>query len=71
VLMMGTLWKNNINFVKDLPTIHANSIINCNYSFWERKYETLLPYRPSYTELANSVLKERIRFVRKLKIRLY
>jgi hypothetical protein len=27
VLIMKTLWKNNLNLVQDVPTIHRNSII--------------------------------------------
>ena len=31
LIMKKTLWKNNLDFVKDVPTIYVN--YNCNYSF--------------------------------------
>ena len=27
VLIMDTLWKNNLNFVKDVPIVHVNFVI--------------------------------------------
>jgi len=45
--MRETLWKNNINFVKDVPVVYINLIILV-IIVSEKKYKALLSCRPSY-----------------------
>jgi hypothetical protein len=43
LIMKETWWKNNLNFVKDVPMVHVNFIaIVIRVS--EKKYEALLSY---------------------------
>jgi len=33
LIMNKGLWKNKLNFVKDVPMVYLNFIYNCNFSF--------------------------------------
>jgi hypothetical protein len=46
LILKETLWKNNLNFVKDLPMTYVD-LIRTYCSFWEKKWETLLSYQPA------------------------
>jgi hypothetical protein len=43
-----TLWKNNLNFVEDVPKIYVNFIITVIIVSEREKKEALLSYRPWY-----------------------
>jgi hypothetical protein len=45
VLIMETLWKNNLNFVKDVPMIYVSFIITV--IIVSEKKQAMLSYHPS------------------------
>ena len=47
-MIMGTLWKNNFNFVREVSMIYANFIITV---VLRKKLEALLSYRVSVNVL--------------------
>ena len=50
LIVKETLWKNNLNFVKDVPMIYVNFIITVIIvSEGEKKKVMLLLYQPSYS----------------------
>jgi len=46
-----TLWKNNINSVKDVLVVYVHFIITVITEYEKTKLETLLSYRPSYNNV--------------------
>jgi hypothetical protein len=46
MIMQETLWKNNLNYVKDVPLIHVHFIIAVTV-VPEKKKEAFLSYRTS------------------------
>ena len=47
LLIMDTLWKNNLNFVKDVPIVHVNFVITV-IIVYKKKRGGILSHRPLY-----------------------
>lgn len=48
VLIMDTLWKHNLNFVKDVPRVHVNFVITVFIVSLKKKKGGILFYQPLY-----------------------